>query len=979
MWAWRVCLAVALVATAVAGARADVARYLGQPIASVRLVSDGRPTDDARLLEIIETRVGRPLSMSEVRESIAHLFSLGRFENVVVHADAASDGVALRYELVAGRVVTGITLLGAAAHPDIDAGRLWDAIRDRFGRAPAWSRGREIARFIEEQLRLRGYLRARANVLPDAQGATERGLLVVQLEPGYRARLGSVTLAGPASPEASEAMARLGLGKGDPYEPEVLATRIERQLESWRRDGYYQATLTLTSAFEAEDRTANLTLRIDRGPRVRLQFTGDTLTEKQRDELVPIAREGSADEDLLEDGRNAIESELRGQGYRDATAPYERLESNGDLVITFDVRKGSRYTIGAFGISGDAAVARAELETGLLTRAGAPFSAAAVDRDVTHLEDVYRRKGFASVEVQPLVEEMPRGSAAAADTPLSVRMLITEGPQTIVGSVRVAGNASMPTSELVAGMGLQPGQPFFATQMAVDQEAIQLRYANLGYPDTSVESSPGIVDGGTRADVVFTVHEGPRVRVAHVLVVGNERTSTETIVRELGVRSGDPLGLSAISESQRRLVALGLFRRVRITELTHGDRSARDLVITVDEAPVTTIGYGGGVEAGRRVRRTEAGGGAAVDRFEVAPRAFFEVTRRNILGKNRSVSLFTRLSLRPQDSPFFEGQPPVAEDGSGFGFSEYRILGTFREPRVFDRAADAFVTGTIEQQIRSSFNFARRGFSAEVGRIAGVWRMAGSYQIQRTELFDERIDPADRPLIDRIFPQIRLSSISATLFRDTRSDQLDPGDGHYLSANGQLAGRVIGSEVGFAKSYLTAQLFRTVPGTRAVVATSARIGVAAGFPRQAVGVGVDEDTGDVVIEETGELPASERFFAGGDTTVRGFLLDQLGTPETIDRAGFAKGGNGVVILNAELRARARGGLTFVGFVDAGNVFQFTTDIDVRQLRGTAGFGVRYNSLIGPLRFDYGFKMSRHVVAGRREDPGAWYISLGQAF
>ena len=95
---------------------------------------------------------------------------------------------------------------------------------------------------------------------------------------------------------------------------------------------------------------------------------------------------------------------------------------------------------------------------------------------------------------------------------------------------------------------------------------------------------------------------------------------------------------------------------------------------------------------------------AASSELEFAPRAFFEIGRRNLFGKNRSVNLFTRISLRSQS------------DSTGDGFTEYRVLGTFREPRVFDTAADAFLTATVEQQNRSSFNFARRAFSAEIVR-----------------------------------------------------------------------------------------------------------------------------------------------------------------------------------------------------------------------------------------------------------------------
>jgi outer membrane protein insertion porin family len=469
--------------------------------------------------------------------------------------------------------------------------------------------------------------------------------------------------------------------------------------------------------------------------------------------------------------------------------------------------------------------------------------------------------------------------------------------------------------------------------------------------------------------VLFTVREGQRVSVDHVLIVGNQRTRTATIERELQFRAGEPLGLEQVNESQRRLAALGLFRRVRINELAHGDESKRDVLVSVEEAPATTVGFGGGVEAGELLL-TDEETKIASQHLEVAPRAFFEIGRRNLFGKNRSVNLFTRVSLGN-----------LQNQTTSKGFGEYRVIGTYREPRVFGSAADAFLTGTLEQQIRSSFNFARRAVSAELGRrLSRAVSVSGSYQIQRTELFDEHIDPEFQIPIDRLFPQIRLSSFSSSIVRDTRDDLTDPSGGYFLSANGQLASRRIGSEVGFAKSYFVAQMFRMVPHTRRmVVAASARLGIAAD----------DETFG----QHNGEplplgpdgkpqlvIPASERFFAGGDTTVRGFALDQLGIPlVTLDEQGFPTGGGGLMILNAEVRVPTTRGLGLVGFFDTGNVFYRTSDIRLGDLRGSLGFGVRYKSPIGPIRVDLGFKLQRNVIAGKREPLTALHITLGQAF
>jgi outer membrane translocation and assembly module TamA len=129
-----------------------------------------------------------------------------------------------------------------------------------------------------------------------------------------------------------------------------------------------------------------------------------------------------------------------------------------------------------------------------------------------------------------------------------------------------------------------------------------------------------------------------------------------------------------------------------------------------------------------------------------------------------------------------------------------------------------------------------------------------------------------------------------------------------------------------------------------------------------------------------DLPASERFFAGGDTTVRGFSLDRLGTEETITETGFPRGGNGVVVLNAELRVNVWRSLGMVGFVDAGNVFLRASDIDLTDLRPATGFGLRYRSPIGPLRVDLGFNLDpRELVPGRLERRPVLHVSLGQAF
>src|SRR5205814_945279 len=158
--------------------------------------------------------------------------------------------------------------------------------------------------------------------------------------------------------------------------------------------------------------------------------------------------------------------------------------------------------------------------------------------------------------------------------------------------------------------------------------------------------------------------------------------------------------------------------------------------------------------------------------------------------------------------------------------------------------------------------------------------------------------------------------------------------------------------------------YRRLPGHGVVAAFGARAGLATGFPRTIVTVTPE---GVTTTQTVDDLPANERFFAGGETTVRGFTLDRLGRPDTIDDHGFPKGGHGLIVLNAELRVPVRGSLGAVAFVDAGNVFLHVNDVRLGQLRATVGFGLRIRSPIGTIRVDEGINPDRRLFPdGTRE-------------
>lgn len=977
----------------------DVTDFLGKNIADVRVEISGVPATDAAVLALIETRVGEPLGMRSVRGTIDHLVGLGRFEDVRVMAAASPQGVTLRWQLTPLKRITKVSVTGNALLP---ASAIRAEINDRFGALPSANRINDMVARLQAFYADRGF--PQATILPRVQDEDphpELAELVLTIDAGARTTIGSVNITGTPLESPAEVQRILGLTAGRPFDQIAIDERITAYEESLHGRGYYQARVRESHVLAA-DRSMSVTLSVEPGPHVSLIFAGDPMPEGNREALVPIHAERAVDQDLLEDASLAIENALRDQGYRNARAPYTREQKGRELVITFTVARGPLHRVESMEPTGNQKIPPADLAPLLQLKSGDPFVEARVGLVAAAITELYRVRGFTQAAVKPNIQVLPETqSLNVVYRPVAIRFEIEEGTQTIVNAVEFEGNTSIPTATLLNQMGLQGGKPFYRPQMSVDRDSLERAYRNQGFQNVTVNSQLAFASEQQLVTLTWSIREGDQIKIDHVLINGNSRVSTDLIRRELTIQPGGPMSEDAMLESQRRLAELGLFRRVRISELPRTGSLTRDVLIDVQEADTTTIDYGGGVEVSGIGGRADDGSGAT-DKIDIGPRGFFSISRRNLWGKNRSVTLFGRVTVRQRERG---SDDPQAAGGRSYGFNDYRGLFTFREPRAFGTAGDAQFTTFVEQSLRTSFTFNRRGVTSDYARRLGTFTITGRYTFDYTKVFDEKIEAEDQLLIDRLFPQVKLSKFFGAVLRDSRDDVLDPQKGAVIGLDGTVAAKAYGSEVGFVKSFMQGFIYRRLPGRRVVVAAGARLGVAVGFAqtvpppleiarlRQGYG-GQARDESLVVGALTRsvdratepfqtvirELPVSERFFAGGDTTVRGFALDRLGTAETLDPQGFPQGGNGMAIFNLETRAPYWKNLQFVWFADAGNVFKRATDIRLDELRVSTGLGFRYRSPIGPLRVDWGWKLStRLLLTGGRERSNVLHISLGQAF
>lgn len=963
---FRCLLALPWLASA-AFAQAPAAPFVGRPVGSYTLTIEGTPSEDPSLRGAIQTKIDAPLSMTDVRETITHLYSFGRFEDVQVAADLTRDGrVTLRFELQPIHIVTRVDFTGSLG---LSEGALRSRMIERFGAYPPLSRANDVALTLRDLYHERGYLSATVRPgQPILQHEPHRATEVFVVDSGPLTKITKANIVGHPLESIDKVREFLQINPGQTYEPGELQKRLSNYVVWMRQQRRYEAGAhEEPPSFSPDKATVDVTVNVEPGPVVRVEYEGDPLPAvKKIEDLVPIEREGSVDPDILEDSAQRIKDALNQQGYWKADVqPPEQRESNGELVIVFHITRGAQYRIaqGGIEVDGNASVPAAELQPLLRMAPGELFVESRLNGIESAIKLLYLKKGFVQVALSSQTNEAGPGLAKPV-------IVIKEGTCVTIGQIRIAGNKALPADELMKRVTIRTGDPYYVPSILDSRDQLRDDYLNKGYESVEVTGSAlNAVPGGqgtAASDVTYTIAEGPQTIVDHVFVSGNIRTKPEVVLRQLKIKEGAPLGAEDLTETRRRLSALGLFRRVQITTISHGDASRTDVVVSVEEAPRTTIGYGGGLQVDRILRSNADESVSEV--YEFAPRGFFEVGRRNLGGSNRSLDLYTRLSVRPSTTSTNTAQ-----------FPEYRVVLTYREPVAFGGLGDLTGTAAVEQGVRTGFNFDREGVNAELTRrITQHIRGSFRYSLGTTHVFDldKSLLEVSQTEVDRAFPQVRLSTFSVGLSRDTRDDLLEPQHGFFLSADGTLAARSIGSEVGFDKTYLQGFFYRNLGKPRLVFAGGARLGLAHGFPRPAE---ITNPDGTVETVTVAELPASERFFAGGDTTIRGYAVDTVGVPATISDTGVPIGGDSVIILNGELRVPIYGPVGGVLFMDGGNVFPKASDLDITNLRGSIGTGVRIKSPVGPIRFDIGFKLDRRVIGGALEPGYAIHFSIGQAF
>lgn len=491
--------------------------------------------------------------------------------------------------------------------------------------------------------------------------------------------------------------------------------------------------------------------------------------------------------------------------------------------------------------------------------------------------------------------------------------------------------------------------------------------------------------------VLLTVVPGERYRLKTPTIILRdpppEAEGMEFEVAELGFADGAPAEAVTVVSAENVIVATLEARGFPLAEAGKRevivDHATKSVSVTFRVIPGPYARFGAAsIEGLREINPGYIARRIKWQRGEPYSPALVQSTRQ-ALSQSR---LFVSVRIAHADEVSDEGEiamrviveeakPRVIGAGVGYstdegfglrGFWEHRNLFGSAERLRLELGGSQTSNGASAEYVQPDF------FSTDQSFITSA-----AYSRENTEAFEiesaETTFSVERPLTPNLAGRAGVSfersfieendieerfflvGLPMQLRWDRTDDALDPTEGFRVNLNVTPYLQPLGSDLTFISARVQPSAYFLLEETKQVVlATWGGLGTIRGVV-------------------TDDLPADKRFYAGGGGSIRGYGFQLVGP---LDAADDPLGGRSVVEIGTELRARVYGDFGGVIFLEGGNVFDSAAPDFSEPLLFGAGFGVRYFTGLGPIRFDIGFPLDRR---GDVDDPFQFYVSIGQAF
>lgn len=921
------------------------ADYEGKTVAELHFEPAAQPLAAAELSRVVAISPGATLHLADVRTAIQRLYSTGEYDNIEVDAQPASGGVSLIFRTTSQWFVGPVDAKGKI-HAPPNANQLAGAARLEMGAPFNDSDVHTAVEKLQDLLQRNGLYRSTVTPQVVRDPRHQQVSITFQVDSGKRARYTLPNITGDTKIPSAK-VARAAKYKEILFFPwkEVTQANTESGLQNirakYQKQDRMTATVTLdhTDYLPAENRVRP-TIQADGGPKVKIEADGAKVSKTLLKRYVPVYDEGTVNEDLLVTGARNLRDYFQNRGYFDVQVGLaSRSNTAGVETITYKVSLGASHRVVRVTVNGNRYFTKAEIRErmfiqpkGFIRLRHGRYSQIFATRDGEAIEALYSDSGFRDCHVTTSTVDNYKGKPG--DVAITVN--VKEGPQYLVSKLDVSGITLKNKDAILGALASSAGQPYSETTVAQDRDYILAQCQSAGYPDAQFASRTTPA-GPHAVNLRYTVTEGQPQYVRDVLVSGLHTTRGRLVDPLITMHAGDPLSWNEMGDMQRRLYNLGVFDKVDTAiQNPTGEDEAKYVDLHLVEGHLYSMGVGVGAEIAKiGGSATSISNPTGVTGF--APRFDLQLSRLNLWGLGQSLVFNGRYSTIDRRIALSYVIPKFHKvDGR-----DITVTGLYDNERDVLTFTAVKLQGAVQMSQRLS--------------KATKLLMRYSWTNDHIDAGTLKIDPLLIPLYSQP-SQVGLFGVN--LVQDRRDDPADAHRGIYNSLDVSLASHVFGGNRNFARALGRNSYYKRLAGDW-ILASNTEFGVI--FPFSTGGIATDE-----------YIPLPERFFGGGESTMRGFPMNQAGPrdPDT----GFPLGGDALFFHSTELRFPLIGdNISGVLFHDMGNIYTSLGSVsfsvhqngltDFNYMVHAAGFGIRYRTPLGPIRVDLAYSINPPTFNG----------------
>lgn len=608
---------------------------------------------------------------------------------------------------------------------------------------------------------------------------------------------------------------------------------------------------------------------------------------------------------------------------RTSVEPFD--SENGQVELIFNIRESRSVKVKRIRFIGNHEFSDKKLkgrmktkEKGLLSfvSGSGKLQSEKLNNDLQLLRFFYLDNGYLKVKVGEPSITLTRDKQA-----IYIAIPVYEGQAYQVSEVAVAGDILTTEEELLKQMSLKAGDVYKKSLEIQDTQTLKRLYGDQAYAFADVAPNIETDDSALQAKITYIIQKGRKIKIDKIIIKGNTITRDKVIRRELRLLENSYYSQTGLELSRTRLYQLGFFEEVNFSTPRSTSDDKVNLVVEVVEKNTGTFSIGAG--------------------FSTLESFIFTATiqKENFFGLGWSGGVSANISKLRQDFIFSMSDRYFLDSNWYLGLSLQKFKSALNSDFQQDTLGGSLALG------REVFEF----LSVRVG-----------YRINDIEITDFS---AQVPLFFQLNASGLTSALFSSLTYDRRDNRINTSKGYYVSGEVEYSTDKLGATNNYARFTYDNRIFFKLPKN---------------FVLKGRGT-----AGYINSLDTDSVALYDRYFLGGINTLRGFDLNTVGPQILVPRTAtggdesFTYGGNKMVMFNVELQipVYTPAGFQAVAFFDTGNAYAENENIDITRMRMNYGFGFRWQSPFGPLRFEWGFPINKKSG----ESSTVFNFTIGQSF